>query len=456
MKKLDEAIIFHVGNVANNAYNAAAIERKLGLKSFAISPDYLHVMAFPFWEKEEIIADPDATFLPAKYLERYGKPDWFLMGNWHEIYGQLISLLNKESYDPLLKIEEECYLKRTRRAVISQLLKYGRTPLKRILPNRIRHWVSNSLLVLLRRENKLDYSRVFDLADIVVFYGAYNAFATISNWNSPYISVEHGTLRDYIKSDFYLAKKSSDAYKNSFRTMITNQDCFQSAIDLGIDSAKIIKTPHPSSDFDFTDLRKTRLSLLKMGLTDILCPARHSYGSSVDRGKGNQIAIEAIFKALEKFPRLSATFVEWGDDVEKSKRIIQELGLDERVKWVGVLSRRSLKLRMIESLVVLDQFKIPAYGGVTSDALGLGVPVITLQDSALDVSFFGSPAPVMTAENSGEIFEKIIELESNLKLQQEYFCEATEWYDANLSSSIAFERRKRAYIDQLTSSGVHI
>lgn len=449
MDELVGKTIFHIGNIANNAYNSAAFERKMGLNSFAISPEYLHVMAFPFWETDTLMVHPNQTFDPYSHMNANNMPEWFLYGSWQEIYEDLKKQLQQISNDKLFEEVKLSSIQEKKLQIISILLKYGRTPLKRILPNGIRHWLSNSLLVQLRRESHLNYSRVFDLADIVVFYGAHNAYATISKWNGRYISLEHGTLRDYINSDFYLAKKSKEAYKKSFRTLITNQDCLEAAYKLGITQNSLLKSPHPSSDFDFEELRRVRLQTIGTLPKEIFCPSRHSYGSIVDRGKGNRFAIEGILKALQTFPDLRATFVEWGDDVEKSRKLIRELDLESKIEWIGVLSRRALKERMAKSLVVLDQFTIPAYGGITADAIGLGVPVITHQDPDLDVAFFGSIAPVLPAKNSNEIFLWISSLLTNKDLNREVFENSINWYDSNLSSKIAFERRKSAYLDKI-------
>lgn len=452
MDRLEGKIVFHIGNVANNAYNSAAYERAQGIKSFAISPDYLHVMAFPFWETDEISVPPERTFEPYMHMTKENMPEWFLYGTWSDIYQRLVALINPSTDSSIFDLAPQSKMSSVKSTIISEFLKYGRRPLKKILPTQFRHWLANTLLVHLRREEVLTYSRVFDLADVVVFYGAHNAYASISNWNGKYISLEHGTLRDYINSNFYLANKSKDAYKKSFRTIITNQDCLKPALEVGIPSMRIVKSPHPSSDFDFSELRELRLKVLERGPKEIFSPTRHSYGSIVDRGKGNKLAIEGVLKALVAFPDLRATFIEWGDDVVKSKMIIQELNLQDKITWIGVLSRKSLKKKMVESLVVLDQFTIPAYGGITADAIGLGVPVITRQDIGLDQVFFGNTAPVLPAQTSNEIFEHISALMNFEKMGNVIFSQSTNWYDSNLSSKRAFEQRFLCYLDKLNAN----
>ena len=451
MKALNECVIFHIGNIANNAYNSAAYERKLGLNSYALSPDYLHVMGFPFWETEELLIPAGETFLPEKFVNNLNTPDWFLAGNWVEIGSELakIFLKGSEKQNQILTHSYRVLFRKQLLRVASNILKKFRPILGRTLPGYVRHHLANTFLVQLRQEPADSYLEVFKYADIIVFYGPYNAYAVISKWEGKYISLEHGTLRDYIFSDTYFANQSKIGYQKSFRVLITNQDCLESANECGITPDKIVKAPHPTSDFDFQELRKQRLVICKTPRNEILWPTRHSYGSIVDRGKGNKEGIDAIFLILQNYPKLRVIFVEWGDDVHLSKKLIRSLGLENQVEWIGVLSRKALKLRMIRSLVVLDQFTIPAYGGITADALGLGVPVITRMDNLIDMAYFGSVAPVLPAATGKEISDQVTSLLVDKNLDKNIFDLSTAWYDKHLSSELSFSRRNVAYIDLL-------
>ena len=323
MKSLEGKIILHIGNVANNAYNAAAFDRSKNLTAFAISPDYLHVMAFPFWETEEIMVEPENTFHPEAFMNSANMPEWFVHGSWSEIYQKLILLLNVQNKEPIRSPQFILQIIKMRDASINYLLKKTRHLLKKILPNKIKDWLANTTLIKLRRHPKHFYTRIFNLADVIVFYGHLNAYASVSKWKGRYISLEHGTLRDFLNSGYWLSQKSKEGYIKSFRTIVTNQDCYKPAIELGIKESTIIKSPHPSSDFDFSQMRQIRRQVLSTRPIEIFSATRHSYGSNVDRGKGNEIAIDGILKSLKKFPRLRSTFVESGDDVIKSKRFIK-------------------------------------------------------------------------------------------------------------------------------------
>src|SRR5688500_18130008 len=76
--------VLHIGNIANNAYNNAKIQRQQGIDADVICHDYYHVMGSPEWEDADFrgeIADP---FYPDWWrvdLNGFSRPTWFAQGN---------------------------------------------------------------------------------------------------------------------------------------------------------------------------------------------------------------------------------------------------------------------------------------------------------------------------------------------------------------------------------------
>ena len=88
------------------------------------------------------------------------------------------------------------------------------------------------------------------------------------------------------------------------------------------------------------------------------------------------------------------------------------------------------------SSVVIDQMKIQAYGALTADSLGLGIPVVTAHSCANDLNFFGSCAPVLPASNQNEIVQQVSSiLNGPEQFERNLFANAA-WYDKNLSSDV--------------------
>jgi glycosyltransferase involved in cell wall biosynthesis len=75
--------ILHIGNIANNAYFNARIQRRFGIEADVAAPHYYHVMGTPEWEDGSLAAPVDDPFFPdwwATSLGGFKRPDWFANG----------------------------------------------------------------------------------------------------------------------------------------------------------------------------------------------------------------------------------------------------------------------------------------------------------------------------------------------------------------------------------------
>ncbi len=443
--------VLHVGNIANNAYLAALTDREMGIDAFVASPNYQHVMGFPFWEQVEFICETTDHFegyeLEKQFIVK--SPTWFCSGSWIDIEQKLLPelALKTSNIEPKHKklISEKLRLSKTVAFIYSQF----RPVAKKLLPKKVVSFLSDTLHYRLRQLSDVNFVNLFSEFDILVFYGPSTSFAAEYELKKPFISFEHGTLRDWIWTSSAYAEKSREGYQKTNLLLITNQDCYSPARKLGVPEDRIIKSAHPMNDRKLSQYRETRRETLKNSdnpqLT-IFAPTRHTRSSLVDIGKGNDILIEAI--ALCRKANLPFIFrlTEWGDDVDFTKSLIKKMSLESAVRWGPLLSRPLLKKEISKSFAVVDQFKIPAYGAVTCDAIGIGVPVITKHDDSLDIHHFGSIAPVLPAENALEIYQRLAEL-SHLTVieREEKHIESTEWYDKNISDSIVAQTRFSAY-----------
>lgn len=74
--------VLHIGNIANNAYNNARIQRQYGIDADVLSYDYYHVMSTPEWEDAEFegAIDPDSPNWWGTSLRGWKRPTWFVQG----------------------------------------------------------------------------------------------------------------------------------------------------------------------------------------------------------------------------------------------------------------------------------------------------------------------------------------------------------------------------------------
>jgi len=54
--------VLHIGNIANNAYINAKIQRRLGIDADVCCYDYYHVMGCPEWEDADFTGDVGDQF----------------------------------------------------------------------------------------------------------------------------------------------------------------------------------------------------------------------------------------------------------------------------------------------------------------------------------------------------------------------------------------------------------
>jgi hypothetical protein len=105
--------------------------------------------------------------------------------------------------------------------------------------------------------------------------------------------------------------------------------------------------------------------------------------------------------------RFKLQLVAWGAELELSRRLIAELGCEPIIEWLPVMRKRQLWARYLEAHAVIDQFVVPALGGVAFEAMCLGRRVITRIDPETLDNFFGKIPPLLNAATSEEIAEQM-------------------------------------------------
>jgi hypothetical protein len=229
--------------------------------------------------------------------------------------------------------------------------------------------------------------------------------------------------------------------------LISNQDCLNKAKN--IFNQVIIKCPHPINDTDFPNLRALRKKYLSNGTKtafEVLVPARHTFSISTDIGKGNEIIYSAIKKLFSSNENIIFHLIKWGENFPSAEKYLKEFENAGFVIWHNLMTRPKLRDLMVKSDAVIDQLLIPAYGGISIDAIGLGVPLLTNQVNTIDAEYFGSVAPIFPINNTQTIVNSLRHLsQEGIDAKREYFIKSCEWFDQNLSSELSLAARINAY-----------
>ena len=435
--------ILHVGNIANNAYIFSHLLQEKGIESCAISPDYHHIMGYPIWETREMVLDEAEHFFPKINRQELDQFPWFSSGTWKECFQKISQYLEGNYLENQIAYEAKVPVEKFHRLVLKKL----RLLSKKYLPNFLQVWISNNLIYRIRTIKEIGFLKKFDeLFDVIVFYGPSTNLIAKRRTEAFKIGFEHGTLREYVFAPFKRCKDSKLGYINSDMIFVTNQDSLPSVKKLNYSESNVVCIPHPNLDRKFPDLRVTRLSR-KFEILDqprILIPARHTYGNPVDMGKGTEVILRATIELIEKFPKVLVEFIEWGNDVHLSKNFLdQNCDFGQNIIWSKLKSRPLLRKSMSTASIIIDQLKIQAYGALTADALGLGVPVITSHSCTNDMNFFGSCAPVLPASNQREIVDQVSLVLNTPDLFENNLSTNAAWYDENLSSEILLGKTLR-------------
>jgi hypothetical protein len=519
--------VLHIGNIANNAYNNACIQRSYGIAADVVSYDSRHVTATPEWEDADVAGDvdPDLPDWWAVDLGDWRRPRWFVDGpllaclsylrcrhagheeKAHRVRTSLILDYWKMLADDAVRrggqraggplagsalttsralghvpsgatggppprealaawlaaAASEDALRRHRARLLTDVLapalrrargpRHASAPSPRALWQAMRSALAGSggmLLFALTRpltssaapaakanavreradrlralhRAHLPEARARDVeddvawarglagpwADVLGHYDVVQGYATdgvipLFHGVASFTAYEHGTIRSIPFEDDTRGRLCNLTYRCAPRIFVTNTDVLPSVARLGIRAGRVVRLPHAIDDRKLRAFRDAHAHLEPpVGPPVFVSPTRHHWARGTDSWlKGNDVFLRAAGRLAAAGRAFSVVLVAWGAEVDDSKALIDELGLSDRVRWVPMMSKRRLWAAYCRAHAVVDQFAIPALGGVGIEALALGRRLITRVDEPTLADFFGACPPVLNAATVAEV-----------------------------------------------------
>lgn len=248
--------------------------------------------------------------------------------------------------------------------------------------------------------------------DIIQGY-AIDGLIPMINGVKNFCCYEHGTLREIPFENNLTGLICRFSFQRAPAVFVTNSDVLPSVERLGLKKDRVVYLPHA---FDNHKLRAFRdahpeLSLPAGGPVIFFSPSRHHWKRGNSSWlKGNDVIIRAAAEVARETKNFKLVFVEWGQEVADSKDLIRDLGLSELVEWIPTMSKRELWQRYCVSHAVLDQFVVPALGGVGFETMALGVRLISAIDKQQTALFFGQEPPLLAAGNVAECAARMREV----------------------------------------------
>ena len=482
--------VLHIGNIANNAYNNAKIQRRYGIEADVLCHDYYHIMSCPEWEDADFEGDPGDPNFPdwwAVELRGFKRPKWFAQGHLDPCLRSLISLrlglrvraavhqrlcdfdrwtlcgrsdranrvrgwIKRETgrdvaylaapalplvarylgtklddlstHSLVSRLPIGALIRRVRKALFS----YAQTG--NFLDDRTTHMAALASRVdeILRRAQEilspvgrslaredLDWffewwwhprlASLFEAYDVVQAYGICTAMPLLVG-ERHYVAYEHGTIRAIPFQDDMHGRMCAMSYRAAAAVFVTNSDNLVAAERLGIAGDRLVCLPHA---FDteklerFADAHRI-FRPAPDGPCLFFAPARQDWrDGNPSWAKGNDRFLRAAAKLYGEGADLRLVLVEWGRDLAASRALVVELGLEDCVRWTQTMRKRELWQHYLRSHCVVDQFMVPAIGGVTFEAMTLGRRVITAMDAGQTARFFGETPPIHAAATEDEI-----------------------------------------------------
>jgi glycosyltransferase involved in cell wall biosynthesis len=441
--------VLHLGNIANNAFNNARIQRQYGIDAYVIAYENYHIMASPEWEEATFDGDLGDPFFPdwrRVDLGGYERPRWFASGP----LGLCCAMIEAEVCGQSERADKlRLQLKRVREAECSQtyrsfLLRQARRVRRRLarLSDEARgnanalvkaailkHEKSNPDLSRLieiwkkartshqseptRRDFSSYRARLRDLEGLFRYFDVIQAYSTDGAWpllaRQPYIAYEHGTLRAIPFANDMTGRLAATVFLGAGHVFVTNLDCMEAAERLGIPADRFSPLPHAFDEKRLIEFQQRHPEIRPPEDRVVFFhPARQDWRlQDPSMIKGNDRLVRAFARISRTHSSAQLAMIAWGRDLQATRDLTESLGIASKIKWLDPMRKQDLWKTYLSSHAVLDQFVLPAFGGVTFEALALGRRVITNMDAGAAKRFFSKAPPIYSASSETEIYEML-------------------------------------------------
>jgi hypothetical protein len=453
--------ILHIGNIANNAFKNAYILRKFGVECDVLCYDYYHVMACPEWELAEFSTDGfnfNAPVWSKVDLGGFERPRWFAQGRFATCMDYLIALrevsANAESLWRTMALEQDEAGREVQGSSpwaaydadrVLQEAERLAALFQVTFPERAEKPEAEAIAALygayLNETDRL--KRLFSHYDLVIGYATDGFFALIAQ-KTPYACFEHGTIRIFPFDNTIFGQMCALSYANATDVLISNCDNIIAARRLRLRSFRFL--PHAMlEDFRHDPSAEVlRDSLLAQHDSDFIIfhPSRQHWSDAEDPNweKGNDRLIRAFAHLVRsERPRALLIMVAWGQTVDASKSLVEQLGVSSRVVWIKPKPMREVGRYTAAADVLADQFVIGAWGAIMPHGMMLGTPTMLYLNKAIHAWCFPQMPPVLNARTLEEVQVELIAA-SRRAIEGRPGEEAVLWYDRYHSEAVVVGR----------------
>lgn len=178
-----------------------------------------------------------------------------------------------------------------------------------------------------------------------------------------------------------------------------------------------------------------------------LQPSRHFW-----EFKRNDLLIRAYKRFIKKGFKVRMRMVEWGfqDDIDKSKKLIADLGLSDMVDWINPVPKKQLIQMYNECLGVYDQFGCGSGGTVMYESMSCGTPLVIYLDVKLNKQCYGECPSVINVKTEDEILESMIMLAEDPSVRHKIGQAERDFIRSHNSYSVVSQKLIKLYQEILS------
>lgn len=250
-----------------------------------------------------------------------------------------------------------------------------------------------------------EWEGIFDYYDVVLSYST-DGILSMAGSELPFFTYEHGTLRSIPFENTTMGRLCATSYRMCEAIMVTNLDNVDKPPRLGMRPEQVVYLPHAVDDKKLLGFRYMHRNENPSDHEHptFLCPARQDWGDDdPSLMKGNDKLLHATKIVFDEGYRPKIIMFEWGRHIQKSKDLIEQLGIGSVITWVKPMKKTELWKSYFRCHAIVDQFSIPAFGGVTFEGLTFSKRILTSIDEEASADFFGEKPPVLNCKEPEEI-----------------------------------------------------
>lgn len=259
------------------------------------------------------------------------------------------------------------------------------------------------------------WTGLFQHYDIVQAYSTDPIYPLLAG--KPYFAFEHGTLREIPAHETSQGRCTALSYSEAAHVFVTNSDCVDAAKRLVGERFTFINHPYDEDHGEnLSGWQELRCRLMGELDADFLFffPTRHDWVDGTGYAdKANDVFLRAFCQLRKNGHRVGLICCRWGANVEHSQAMIAQQGFTKHVLWFEPMGIVRFEKTAKAAHVVVDQFKLGAFGGILFKAMSLGVPMCTFLDEDEMVRQFGEMPPVINCRTEDAVIEAMTPLIRN-------------------------------------------